>query len=246
MLIHLNFVAGCHNQTLGWPLGGSRAFAEAIARRYTDLGGELHYAHAWTRYLVNDDRAVGVRLADGSEYTAGTVISAADGHATIYDMLDGRYVNERINAYYATPPDRQDMNLHVSFGVARDMSSEPHALTMFLKEPVTLLGKERDRISVENYSFDPHMAPPGKTALKVLLDASYSHWKELQQDRAQIRRGQASAGRSGHRPAGAALPRHQGPGRGDRTWPRRSPSSATRASITACRPGWTKRAACWT
>ena len=77
-------------------------------------------------------------------------------------MLDGRYVDDRINAYYATPPDRQDMNMHVSFGVARDMSSEPHALTMFLKEPVTLLGKERDRISVEIYSFDPSMAPAGQ------------------------------------------------------------------------------------
>ena len=36
------------------------------------------------------------------------------------------------------------MNMHVSFGVDRDMSIEPHALCLFLKEPVTLLGKERD------------------------------------------------------------------------------------------------------
>jgi phytoene dehydrogenase-like protein len=183
MLIHLNFVAGCYNHTLGWPLGGSRPFAEAIAQRYTDLGGELHYRSRVEKILVEDDRAVGVRLADGSEHAADTVLSAADGHATIYDMLDGRYTNERLDAYYTTPPDRQDMNLHVSFGVARDMSDEPHALNLFLKEPVTLLGKERDRISVENYSFDPTMAPAGKTALKVLLDARYSYWKELRQDR---------------------------------------------------------------
>ena len=183
VLIHLNFMAGCYNQTLGWPLGGSRAFAQAIAQRYTDLGGKLHYRSRVDKILVKDDRAVGIRLEDGSEHVAGTVISAADGHATIYEMLDGQYVNDRLNAYYTTPPDRQDMNMHVSFGVARDMSAEPHALTYFLQEPVTLLGKERDRISVENYSFDPTLAPAGKTAIKVLLDARYSHWKELQQDR---------------------------------------------------------------
>jgi phytoene dehydrogenase-like protein len=128
---------------------------------------------------VSNDRAVGIRLEDGSEQLADTVISAADGHATIYDMLDGRYTDARIDAYYTTPPDRQDMNMHVSFGVARDMSAEPHALTYFFKEPVTLLGKERDRISVEVFSFDPSMAPAGKATIKVLLDARYSHWKAL-------------------------------------------------------------------
>ena len=69
--------------------------------------------------------------------------------------------------------------MHVSFGVDRDMSDEPHALCLFLRQPVTLLGKERDRISVEVYSFDPTLAPEGRSSLKVLLDARYSHWKEL-------------------------------------------------------------------
>jgi phytoene dehydrogenase-like protein len=183
VLIHLNFMAGCHSRTLGWPCGGSRPFAGAIARRHTRLGGELYLGARVVKILVHDGRAVGVRLEDGTEHMADTVISAADGHTTLYDMLEGRYTNEKIDAYYAAPPDRQDMNLHVSLGVARDMSDEPHALTFFLREPVTLLGKERDRISVENYCFDPSMAPPGKTALKVLLDARYSHWKELVQDR---------------------------------------------------------------
>jgi phytoene dehydrogenase-like protein len=94
-------------------------------------------------------------------------------------MLGGRYADDRVQAYFANVPDRQDMSMHVSFGVDRDMSAEPHALCYFLEEPVTLLGKERDRINVEVYSFDPSMAPEGKTAVKVLLDARYSRWKEL-------------------------------------------------------------------
>ena len=86
MLIHLNFLAGCYNKTLGWPVGGSRAFAAAIACRYTDLGGELHYRSPVTEILTESGRkrdcAVGVRLADGSTHAADVVISAADGHAT--------------------------------------------------------------------------------------------------------------------------------------------------------------------
>jgi len=183
MLIHLNFMAGCYSKTLGWPVGGSRAFAAAIARRYTDLGGELRYSSTVSEILTEKsggrDRAAGVRLADGSEHAADLVISAADGHATQFEMLGGRYLDDRTKVYYHNVPDRQDMNMHVSFGVNRDMSTEPHALCLFLEEPVTLLGKERDRISVEIYTFDPTMAPEGKASVKVLLDARYSYWKEL-------------------------------------------------------------------
>jgi len=53
---------------------------------------------------VEDDRAVGVRLTDGSEHRADIVISAADGHATIFDMLQGRYVSDKIRGYYEKLP----------------------------------------------------------------------------------------------------------------------------------------------
>jgi phytoene dehydrogenase-like protein len=147
------------------------------------LGGRLYYRSPVAEILVDQDgdrdRAVGVRLADGSEHAADVVISAADGHATHFELLGGRYVDDRTRAYYSNVPDRQDMNMHVSFGVNRDMSAEPHALCYFLEEPISLLGKERDRVNVEVYSFDPSMAPEGKASVKVLLDARYSHWKEL-------------------------------------------------------------------
>jgi phytoene dehydrogenase-like protein len=185
MLIHLNFMASCHLRTFGWPSGGSLPFARSIATRYEDLGGKVHYRSRVEKILVRDNRAVGVRLADGTEHHADVVISAADGHTTIFDMLDGKYVDDRIRAYYDRVPDRQDMNFHVSLGVARDMSGEPHALTYFFGEPVTILGKERDRLSVEIPHFDPSMAPPGKASVKVLLDASYSTWRELYADRAR-------------------------------------------------------------
>ncbi len=46
------------------------------------------------------DRAVGETDADGSEHRADVVISAADGHATIFDMLEGRFISEKIRGYY--------------------------------------------------------------------------------------------------------------------------------------------------
>ncbi|MEW5867044.1 MAG: NAD(P)/FAD-dependent oxidoreductase [Bacillota bacterium] len=185
MLVHLNFLACCHNRTLGWPMGGSLAFSRAIEERYRELGGEIDYRARVTKILVENDCAVGVRLADGTQHHSDIVISAADGHSTVFDMLEGRYANERIRAYYAAAPDHCKMSLHVSLGVARDMSREPHALTYFLKRPIIIMNQTVDRLNIEIFNFDPSQAPNGKSVVKALFDSSYAYWKDLSADRAR-------------------------------------------------------------
>jgi phytoene dehydrogenase-like protein len=183
MAIHLNFLAGCHNRTLGWPSGGSLAFARAIEKRYLGLGGQVHYRSRVEKILVENDRAVGVLIDDGTEHRADVVVSAADGHTTTYCMLEGQYVDEDVRAYYGQAPSSQQMNFYISLGVARDMSHEPHALTYFFSEPVTILDRDCDRLSVEIFNFDPTLAPAGKSVVKVLLETHYARWRELYDDR---------------------------------------------------------------
>jgi phytoene dehydrogenase-like protein len=86
-----------HNRHAAYPIGGSLALARAIERRYIDLGGEIDYRSRVQKILVENDRAVGVRLADGTEQRADIVISAADGRATIFDMLEGKYTSATAN-----------------------------------------------------------------------------------------------------------------------------------------------------
>jgi len=84
-----------HNRNAGYPIGGSLPMSLALAKRYQDLGGVIHYGSRVEKILVEGDQAVGVRLADGSEHRAGRVISAADGNTTIFKMLDGKYADEK-------------------------------------------------------------------------------------------------------------------------------------------------------
>jgi phytoene dehydrogenase-like protein len=182
MAMALGFLAGLHNRDLGWAAGGSLEFSRAIERRYRELGGELHYEARVEKILVEEDRACGVRLSDGSEHPADVVVSNADGRTTIYDMLDGRYTNGRIRRYYAHPIERQEMTLHVSYGVARELSAEPHAILLFLDEPITIAGEAHDHLNIEHFAFDPTMAPPGKSVLKVVLRSSYRYWKDLHRE----------------------------------------------------------------
>jgi phytoene dehydrogenase-like protein len=187
---HLNLLAQCETHSFGWPAGGSLPFALDIERRYRALGGEIQYRAQVDRVLVEDgrgkrtregDRAVGVRLADGSEHRADVIVSTSYGPATVHELLGGRYTDERIRAAYSSPVDDVAMGLHVSLGVARDLAGEPPAIVLLLPQPVEIAGRTYERLSLELFGFDPSMAPPGKGVLKVMLKTSYAYWRELRQ-----------------------------------------------------------------
>ena len=58
-----------------------------------------------------------------------------------------------------------------------------------LDEPVTIAGQECRHIPVEIYNFDPTLAPPGKTVVKVMLTSDYAYWKNLKQDPGRYKAG---------------------------------------------------------
>lgn len=166
-----------------YPIGGSLEFARAIERRYLGLGGEVHYRSPVDKILVERDRAVGVRLRDGTEHRADHVVSAADGHATIFDMLEGKYLDDRIRGYYSGGLEPFPPMIQVSLGVARDLSAEPRSASFPLRKPVVIAGKERRRMGYRHYCFDPTMAPPGKSVLVSGVFTDYEYWRALSSDR---------------------------------------------------------------
>jgi len=171
----------------GYPLGGSFKLATTIEQRYLDLGGKVDYNARVTKVLVENDRAVGIRLAGGSEHRGDTVISAADGHTTIFEMLDGKYLNDTIRGYYDNMPLFPPL-LHVAFGVSRTFGELPASVSGFqlpLDEPLILGGKEYRSLNLHVYNFDPSLAPEGKTVAKFIIQADYDYWEALSHDRAR-------------------------------------------------------------
>lgn len=170
-----------HTKQAGCPIGGSLEFVRAIEKRYLSLGGQVHYRSPVTRILVEDNRAVGIRLLKGTEYSADIVISAVDGHSTIFSMLDGKLINDKIKGYYSKLPLFQPL-LYVGLGVARSFPPEPHEIVYILDNPITVGNKVCDRICLDIYSYDPIFAPPGKTSLVAFLYADYDYWKKHRQE----------------------------------------------------------------
>ncbi len=178
----LMVLACLHARSAGYPLGGSLPFARSIERRFLELGGQIQYRSRVAEILVEDHRAVGVRLEDGSEHRAGRVVSAADGYATIFELLGGRYVGDRIQRYYDELPLFHPMVL-VCLGLEKDLSDHPHGAVYYLDEPLLLAGQERERISFRHYAADPSMAPAGHTVASVTFEVEWERWEALAKDK---------------------------------------------------------------
>jgi phytoene dehydrogenase-like protein len=180
MLALAGFAESLHNS--GVPLGGSQKVVFQIADLYKRLGGEILYKSRVADMMVDDGRVTGVQLEDGSQREADIVVWAGDGHKLIFDILGGRYVNDEIRHMYDEWTPVQPM-VHVALGVNRDMSKEPHLLVFELENPITVAGDERKWIPALHHSFDPSMAPPGKSVVEVWYPTRYDFWEALAHDR---------------------------------------------------------------
>lgn len=130
---------------------------------------------------MENNRALGIRLADGTEHHADIVISAADGRTTIFDMLEGKYIDGKIQGRYDNPSLYPPL-LHVAFGVARTFDDLPHSVSGFnilLDVPITIADKELNRLPLHVYNFDPNLAPKGKTTIKFMINTEWDYWNEL-------------------------------------------------------------------
>ncbi|MCG8569248.1 MAG: NAD(P)/FAD-dependent oxidoreductase [Spirochaetes bacterium] len=170
----------------GWPRGGGLMFSKNMADYYKQLGGVIHYKKNVVKILTENNRASGVELEDGTQFTADYIISNADGRKTILEMLDGKYMNKKVARYCEPFPDNFEVafSVIVYLGVKRDLSSCPSALLQFLDQPEEIGGHCFDHLHMQIFGFDTSMAPAGKGVIKVELFTKASHFARLYQDKA--------------------------------------------------------------
>lgn len=185
MLAIVATMALLHNKAGGFPEGGSLEFARAIEKRLLSLGGKIFYSKRVEKILVKDGKACGIRLANGTEIMSDYVISCADLHTTVYKMLDGKYIEPQHEELFDTAQ-IFNSSVQVSFGVNMDFSHEPDCVAEAykLKTPVLIGNQKTDWFMVHNYSFDPTLAPKGKTVVECLFSVEdFNYWEKLYADR---------------------------------------------------------------
>ncbi len=150
-------------------MGGTGALVDALARLFSEMGGTLHLSRPVTQILVQNGRAVGVRLRDGEERRADVVVSNGDAANTYRKLIAPRWRRKWTDGRLKRM--RYSMGLFVLyFGTDRTYPELAHHTIILTERYGPLLHDIFSRkILAADFSVylhaptrtDPSLAPPG-------------------------------------------------------------------------------------
>ena len=187
LLPYLYNMAGAYHGNAGFPQGGSLGLARSIEERYIGLGGRIQYRSPVRRILVQHGRAVGVELKNGTRHHADYVVAACDGYTTIYQMLEGRYVNRTIEKLYQDLLHRPDILypgvVSAFVGLRGDVGpDEPHITTHLLTDEQTAAlpcATQGSLVLQLRSRYSDGFTPPGRSLIHCTYFSDFTYWHEL-------------------------------------------------------------------
>ena len=175
-----------HAGGINYPKGGVGTIAEKLVQGLKAHGGSIRYRARVTKVLVEDGKAVGVRLADGEELHARRIVS----NATRWDTFAGEgspattlVDQEHTPAAEATwrrryQPSSSFLSLHL--GVQADVIPEGLHCHHLLLEDWEAMEAEQGVIFVSIPTLlDPSLAPEGRHIVHTFTMSAMEPWKGL-------------------------------------------------------------------
>jgi len=159
-----------------FPMGGMRALVQGMADLVHENGGTIRYNTEVKQIVVENGRAVGVRLPGGETVSADVVISNADVAWTYRELLDSkdrrRWTDRKIDRM------KYSMSLFVwYFGTNRKYDDvKHHSILLGPRYEALLDDIFEKKVLADDFSLymhrptatDPTMAPPGHDTFYVL------------------------------------------------------------------------------
>ncbi len=151
-----------------YPAGGSGRLADALVEAIEARGGEVRLKTRVARILVEEGRAAGVALADGTRVAANAVVANADLRRTFLELVDARHLPQDFRARIAAAtPAPSAFMVHLGVDYVPDC------------RPANFLFGEH-AVGVEVLSrVDPSAAPMGHSTvgiIKLLTNAEAREW----------------------------------------------------------------------
>lgn len=184
-ILHSSFASFAQGDSF-FPRGGSAKFAENIEKRFLELGGTIKKSNEVEEIIVENKKATGVRLKDGSVDCADVIVPACDAHHLFDNLLKGKFQDRRLSSRFNNPkiyPISSSLNL--SFGVDYDLSEIPKNY-IFGTDDYVIGDISYNSLSIKHYCHEPSFGPKGKSVLSVVFLTGYSDyevWKDYYADK---------------------------------------------------------------
>ena len=168
----------------GYPVGGAGKFVGLLKDKYLSLCGKISFNSPVKKITYQGDVAKGIQLENGDRIISDVVLSSSDWHSTVFNLLDGKFVNKtilelgnqkKLKIYYSV--------LMVNLGVKRTFEDVSHFLRFPLDTGlVSPDGSSYSRLEAHIYNYDPSLAPEGKTVVSVSFYTSKAdYWINLRE-----------------------------------------------------------------
>jgi phytoene dehydrogenase-like protein len=135
-----------HGFGVSRPVGGMQSLVDALAASFRSYGGQIRTGTAVSEIQVKGGRAVGVTLADGSSISARAVLSTADPHTTLRELLPegtlDRQVTARVDHIPANASGASPFKVDLALSGHATVPNHRHP-DVDLREPVLLYGTEQ-------------------------------------------------------------------------------------------------------
>ncbi|MBD1924842.1 carotene isomerase [Trichocoleus sp. FACHB-90] len=183
-----------HYGGINYPKGGVGQIAQKLVEGLEKVGGEIQYKARVTKIVTENNRAVGVELADGKVYRAKRIVSNATRWDTFEKLLPPEEMptsEKKWQKRYQKSPSFLSLHMGVKADVLPVGTECHHILledwenmeatqgTIFLSIPTLL---------------DPDLAPEGYHILHAFTPDSIENWQELSSSEYEEKK-EAAAGR---------------------------------------------------
>ncbi|XP_058762721.1 prolycopene isomerase, chloroplastic-like isoform X2 [Vicia villosa] len=169
-----------HFGGINYPVGGVGGIAKSLAKGLVDQGSQILYKANVTSIITEQGKAVGVRLSDGREFFAKTIISNATRWDTFGKLIKEETLpkeEENFQKVYVKAPSFLSIHMGVKAEVL-PLDTECHHFV--LEDNWTKLEEPYGSIFLSIPTIlDSSLAPEGRHILHIFTTSSMDDWKGL-------------------------------------------------------------------
>lgn len=169
------------NVALDYPIGGSEALVNALVQGLTRDGGQLWLRCHVDEILVQNQRAVGIRLRNGKQIRAETAVIS---NASVWDtlkLIPANHIPRSLQQRQTMPQCKSFMHLHLGID-ATGLPAELPCHHIYVKDWQQGVDAPQNVVLISIPSLiDPSLAPAGKHTIHVYTPGNepYELWQGL-------------------------------------------------------------------